>query len=61
MGRYEKILVAFDGSESGRNALKQAIRLAGAEQAFLGVLSVVPSHFSLITKLGIIDPPLPNI
>lgn len=53
MGRYEKILVAFDGSESGRNALKQAIRLAGAEQAFLGVLSVVPSYEGNIEFIGV--------
>lgn len=55
MGRYEKILVAFDGSESGRNALKQAIRLAEAEQAFLGVLSVVPSYEGNIEFIGVKD------
>ena len=55
MGRYAKILVAFDGSESGRNALKQAIKLAGDEQSFLGVLTVVPSYEGNIEFIGVKD------
>ena len=31
MGKYRKILVAFDGSESSRNALKQAIKFQETE------------------------------
>ncbi|MCA1959308.1 MAG: universal stress protein, partial [Desulfomonile sp.] len=37
---YKKILVAFDGSEGSRKALKQAIRLAGAFSADLHSISV---------------------
>lgn len=33
MGKYKKILVAFDGSESSKNALLQAFRLANDEDA----------------------------
>ena len=53
MGRYAKILVAFDGSESSRNALKQAIKLARDEQAFLGVLTVVPTYEGNIEFIGV--------
>ncbi len=43
MGKYRKILVAVDGSESGRNALRQAFRLAVEEKCWITVTSVVPS------------------
>ena len=55
MGRYTRILSAYDGSESGRNALRQAIRLAKAEGALLGVLSVVPSYEGNIEFIGVKD------
>ncbi len=55
MGRYARILVAFDGSESGRNALRQAIRLAKTEEACLGVLSVLPSYEGNIEFIGVRD------
>ncbi|MDA8098277.1 MAG: universal stress protein [Nitrospiraceae bacterium] len=42
MGRYRKILVAVDGSESSRNALMQAFRLAVDEKCWITVTSVVP-------------------
>jgi nucleotide-binding universal stress UspA family protein len=44
MGRYRKILVAVDGSESSRNALKQAIKLANSEECWITVVSVIPSY-----------------
>ncbi len=44
MGRYKKILVAYDGSVSSRNAFKQAIRLAESEKSWMKVVAVVPSY-----------------
>lgn len=44
MGDYRKILVAFDGSPSAVNAVKQACRLAKAEQSWLKVLAVLPVY-----------------
>jgi nucleotide-binding universal stress UspA family protein len=44
MGRYRKILVAVDGSESGRNAFRQAIKLANSEECWITVVSVIPAY-----------------
>ncbi len=44
MGKYRKILVAFDGSESSKNALRQAIKLANTEKCWIKVLSVIPAY-----------------
>lgn len=44
MGKYKKILVAFDGSESSRNALLQAFRLANDEKCWITVATVVPAY-----------------
>jgi nucleotide-binding universal stress UspA family protein len=44
MGRYRKILVAVDGSESSKNALRQAIKLANSEECWITVVSVIPSY-----------------
>ncbi len=44
MGRFRKILVAYDGSESAKNALREACRLAKAEQAWIKLLAVVPPY-----------------
>lgn len=44
MARYKKMLVAFDGSESSRHALKQAIKLAGTEGAWIKVVTVLPEY-----------------
>lgn len=44
MGDYRKILVAFDGSPSAVNAVKQACRLAKAEQSWVKVLAVLPTY-----------------
>jgi nucleotide-binding universal stress UspA family protein len=44
MGRYRKILVAVDGSESSRNAFKQAIKLANSEECWITVVSVIPTY-----------------
>ncbi len=55
MGKYRKILVAVDGSESSRNALSQAFRLAVEEQCWITVTSVVPSYDGEIEILGVRD------
>jgi nucleotide-binding universal stress UspA family protein len=53
MGKYKKILVAFDGSVSGRNALKQAIRLSEAEKCWIKVLAVMPSYEGELNLTGV--------
>lgn len=53
MPKYKKILVAFDGSESGSNALRQAIALARTEKCWVKVVSVVPSYEGDIDFTGV--------
>jgi len=55
MGKYRKILVAVDGSESGKNALRQAFRLANEEKCWITVTSVVPPYEGEIETLGVKD------
>lgn len=42
----KKILVAYDGQEAGQRALEMAARLAGAFEARVDVVSVVPEGFA---------------
>jgi len=44
MDKYKKILVAFDGSESGRNALRETLKFAADEHCQVTVVSVIPSY-----------------
>jgi nucleotide-binding universal stress UspA family protein len=44
MGRYRKILVAIDGSESSRHALREAFKLAMDEKCWVTVVSVTPHY-----------------
>ena len=44
MGRYKKILVAVDGSESSMHALSESFKLAADEKSWITVASVVPSY-----------------
>jgi nucleotide-binding universal stress UspA family protein len=44
MGRYARVLVAFDGSISSRNALQQAFKLIGPDGCSIIVVSVAPPH-----------------
>ena len=44
MAQYKKILVAFDGSESARNALAVAAKLAKQDNSWIKVLDVVSPH-----------------
>jgi nucleotide-binding universal stress UspA family protein len=55
MSRYRKILVAVDSSESGRNALHQAFKLANDEKCWITVTSVVPPYEGEIELVGVKD------
>jgi nucleotide-binding universal stress UspA family protein len=44
MGKYKKILVAVDGSESSMNALRESFKLATNEKSWITVLSVAPPY-----------------
>ena len=55
MGKYKKILVALDGSESSRNALLQAFRLAVEEKCWITVTSVVPPYTGDLDLTGVTD------
>jgi nucleotide-binding universal stress UspA family protein len=53
MGKYKKILVAFDGSVSSRNALKQAIKFSETEKCWIKVIAVVPSYEGDLELVGV--------
>ena len=53
MSRYRKILVAYDGSESARNALEQAIRLADEDKSWIKVVAVLPSYQGELELVGV--------
>ena len=55
MGKYRKILVAIDSSESSKNALHQAFKLANEEKCWITVTSVVPPYEGEIEILGVKD------
>lgn len=55
MGKYRKILVAVDGSESSRNALLQAFRLAVEEKCWITVTSVIPPLTGDLDLTGVKD------
>jgi nucleotide-binding universal stress UspA family protein len=55
VGKYRKILVAFDGSESSRNALKQAIKFQETEKAWIRVLVVLPPYEGDLEIIGVRD------
>lgn len=44
MGRYRKLLVAVDGSETSMHALKESFKLANSEQCWITVVSVIPPY-----------------
>jgi nucleotide-binding universal stress UspA family protein len=44
MGRYKKILVAIDGSESSTHALKESFKLATNEDSWITAVSVAPPY-----------------
>jgi len=55
MGKYRKILVAIDGSESGWNALQQAFKLANDEKCWITVTSVVQPYDGNMDLTGVRD------
>jgi len=55
MGKYRKILVAVDGSESSRNALRQAFRLAVDEKCWITVTSVIQPLTGDLDLTGVKD------
>lgn len=55
MGKYRKILVAVDTSESSKNALHQAFKLANEEKCWITVTAVVPPYEGEIEILGVKD------
>jgi nucleotide-binding universal stress UspA family protein len=55
MGKYRKILVAVDSSESSRNALHQSFKLANEEKCWITVTSVVPPYEGEIELVGVKD------
>ena len=55
MARYQKILVGFDGSPSGENALRQALRLACEEKCWVRVVTVVPPFEGELELTGVGD------
>lgn len=44
MGRYRKLLVAFDGSETSEHTLRESFKLAVNEGSWITVVSVVPPY-----------------
>ncbi len=50
---YRKILVAYDGSPSARNALTEACRLARTDKSWIKVLAVLPSYEGDLELIGV--------
>jgi nucleotide-binding universal stress UspA family protein len=44
MGRYRKILVAVDGSDSSRNAFRQACKIALDDKSWITVITAIPFY-----------------
>jgi nucleotide-binding universal stress UspA family protein len=53
MGRYRKILVAYDGSASARSALIAAGRIAEEEKSWVKVVAVVPAYEGDLELTGV--------
>lgn len=53
MAKYRKILVAYDGSESAKNALTQACRLAKGDKSWIKVLAVLPAYEGDLELIGV--------
>jgi len=55
MAKYRKILVAYDGSPSARNALSLASQLAREDKSWVKVLAVVPPYQGDLELIGVSD------
>lgn len=53
MAKYKKILVAYDGSATARNALAVAARLAKQDNSWIKVLAVVPPYTGDLELVGV--------
>jgi len=53
MSRYKKILVAYDGSETAKNALVFSAKLAKQDNSWIKVLAVVPPYDGDLDLIGI--------
>lgn len=53
MAKYRKILVAYDGSPSAKNALSLASQLAREDKSWIKVLAVVPSYQGDLELVGV--------
>lgn len=53
MGRYKKILVAYDGSVSARSALIAAGKIAAEEKSWVKVVAVVPVYEGDLELVGV--------
>lgn len=53
MAKYRKILVAYDGSPSAKNALSLAGQLAKEDKSWIKVLAVVPSYEGDLDLIGV--------
>lgn len=53
MAKYRKILVAYDGSSSAKNALTLAGQLAREDKSWIKVLAVVPSYQGDLDLIGV--------
>ncbi len=53
MGRYRKILVAFDGSTPARSALSVAAGIAREEKSWVKVVAVVPRYDGDLELVGV--------
>ncbi|MCK4837635.1 MAG: universal stress protein [Desulfobulbaceae bacterium] len=53
MAKYKKILVAYDGSATARNALAVAAKLARQDNSWIKVLAVVPPYAGELELIGV--------
>ncbi|OGR00049.1 MAG: hypothetical protein A2505_05325 [Deltaproteobacteria bacterium RIFOXYD12_FULL_55_16] len=53
MAKYRKILVAYDGSPSAKNALSLASQVAREDKSWIKVLAVVPSYQGDLDLIGV--------
>jgi len=53
MGRYNKLLVAMDGSEASKNALHQAFKLAFDEKKWITVAAINPPYQGDLDLIGV--------
>ncbi len=52
MGRYGKILVAVDGSDSSKNAFRQACRITREDKSWLTVITTIPLYHDQFETLS---------